>query len=341
MRSGRRGRRQQSAWRDLGWALLAVLALLGIGTAGFVFLTGASVIDALYMTVITISTVGFEEAVPIESAWAKAFTASLIFSALLVTALVFRGIAELAVADVLGQYMGRRRMQGQIDRLSGHAIVCGYGRMGRGVVGELEAEGHPLVVIEPDEETSRDLANQGYLVVWGDGTRDGTLRRAGIERAGSVIAVAGTDETNIVITLSSRALNPDLRIASRAGAPDAERKLRRAGANYVLHYHGTGATHLALAVTHPVVEAVLNRLVPRRGDLDLGQIRIEAGSRLAGQRLSALAEARVDAIVLAIQRDGELVVPPQAEVPLEVGDVLVVAGRVGALDRLLELSCRT
>lgn len=323
--------------RQLELAVLAMAALIVLGSGGYVMLAGADPLDALLMTVVTISTVGYQESVPLTTPALKLYTIGLIVTAVLVTAWAVRSAAELLFAEYLWTHIGRQRMQSRIDHLSGHAIVCGYGRMGRSVTTELEAEGLTVVVVEPDPALAQELAAAGRLVVDGDATRDDTLRRAGIERAGSLVVAANSDAVNVLIVLSAHFLNPRLTIAARADYPDAASKLERAGASYVLQPHGIGATHLALAVTHPVVEDVLNHLLPRQGNLDLSQLRIEPASQLVGRSLAEVQRQGQQLLVLAVLRAGVLSLPPAADLHLAAGDILVVAGShdaVRGLDRL-------
>ncbi|MFQ5460173.1 MAG: potassium channel family protein [Anaerolineae bacterium] len=321
-------------WRRLRLAVAALGTLVAVGTAGYVVLTGAPVVDALFMTIITISTVGYGEVVPLVTPQAKLFTAGLIVMALLVTAWVVRSAAEAFFAERVWTIVGRQRMQRRIDALAGHVIVCGYGRMGQATVSELEAEGLVPVVIELSAAKADILRQRQILCVEGDATGDDALERAGIELARALIALTDSDATNVMTILSARTLSPRLSIVARAEHSEALDKLRRAGADYVLNHHGAGATHLALAVTHPAVVGVLDQLVPRQGALDLGQLTVTADSWMIGRSLGELQPLRVGALVLAVLRDGACRVPPSAAEPLEPGDVLVVAGNLGALGKL-------
>ena len=239
-------------------------------------------------------------------------------------------------SEYIWTQLGRQRMQRRIDDLTGHTIVCGYGRMGRRVIEELSSEGHPWVVVDLDPARCAAARAAGGLVVEGDATHDEMLLGAGVARARALITVTRADATNIVITLSARALNPGILIGARAGDADVVSKLYRAGATYVLQHHGTAAMHLALSVTHPVVEEVLNLLIPRQGRVDLGQLVVTARSQLAGHTLASLDTGRYGALVIAIAHGGELAIPPRSDVPLEVGDVLVVAGPAGVIKTLRE-----
>ena len=320
--------------RRLRYAMLALVLVLLSGTAGFMMLTGAQVIDALYFTVITVTTVGYGETIPVESAADKLFTVGLILSAVLVTAWAVSSAAELIFAEFFWTYVGRQRMQRRIDRLVDHTIICGYGRMGYRVAEELSAEDEPWVTVDIEESIIGDLTEISGLGVVGDATLDDVLLQAGIERAKALIAVTREDATNIVITLSARALNRGIKVAGRAGTADARLKMERAGANYVLQHHGTAAMHLALSVTHPIVEEVLNRLIPRRGDLDLGQVKIPPGSPLVGRSLASIDTGRYGALIMAIWHADSISVPPKPDLPLEVGDTLIVVGPLGTLRAL-------
>jgi voltage-gated potassium channel len=320
--------------RRLRYALLALVLVLMAGTAGFMALTGAEPIDALYFTVITVTTVGYGETIPVESDADKLFTVGLILSAVLVTAWAVSSAAELIFAEFFWTYVGRQRMQRRIDKMSNHTIICGYGRMGHRVAEELSAEDEPWVTIDADEGIVGDLQLNNGLGVVGDATLDDSLLRAGIERAKALIAVTRGDAINIVIILSARALNPDVMVAARAETEDARLKMKRAGANYVLQHHGTAAMHLALSVTHPIVEEVLNRLIPRHGDLDLGQLVIGPDSPLVGRTLASLDARRHGALIVAIWHAESVSVPPKPDLPLEVGDTLIVIGPVGTLQAL-------
>ena len=320
--------------RRLQLALAALVMLLVVGTLGFMVLGDASFIDALLMTVVTVATVGYQEEVALTTTPIKMFAIGLILSAVLTTAWAVSSIAELIFAEYLWTFLGRQRMQRQIDDVSDHIIVCGMGRMGRAIVHELSHEGQRVVMMDTDESRIERMSSTGELYVIGDATNDESLLAVGIERASAVISVTAHDPVNLMIVLSARALNPKLRIAVRASEQDAVGKLYLAGADYVLHHHGTGANHLALSVTHPVVEDVLNDLIPREGSLDFGQLRVEAGDSLEGRTVADVGAGQRDALILAIRRGDELMLPPPVNVPLQVGDVLVVAGTAGSLRRL-------
>lgn len=326
--------RQRGPDIRLRMAFFALTMLLVVGTVGYMFVSGLTLLDALYHTVITVSTVGYAETAPQDTPQEKLFTIGIILLAAVVVTWGVSSAAELLFTGQFWTYVGRQRMQRRIDRLEKHTIVCGYGRMGRQVVEELTAEDQPWVVIDTDRDKVNGLHGEGGLVLQGDATHDDLLLKAGVERARALISVVRADAENIVTVLSARALNPEIQIGARAEDSDAVGKLYRAGANYVLQHHATAAMHLALSVTHPVVEDVLNLLIPRQGHLDLGQLLVTEDSRLADRTLAALDVGRFEALVIAIYHDGDLTVPPKADTPLRPGDVLVIVGTSGALNAL-------
>lgn len=331
------GGERLGAGRRLRVALSFLLGLPVVGTLGYRWLTGAAWLDALYFTMITITTVGYGELLPIQTPAGRLFTIGLLVAALLGTAWAASVAAELLIGEYGWRRRRRQRMQRDIDALTGHVIICGYGRMGQRVAQELGAEGRPWVALELDGERAAAAAEQGggrFMI--GDARDDAALRAAGIERAEALIGVMREDADNIVLALSARALNPGLRIVVRADRFDAVPKLHLAGADYVLRHHDTAALHLSLAVTHPVVESALNLLLPRRGGLDLGQVQVLAGSVLEGRSLSELQPDEGRALVVALYRDDDLRCPPPPDEALQADDILVVAGPQGALRRLLE-----
>lgn len=322
--------------RRLRVALALLLGLPVIGTLGYHWLTGAPWLEALYFTMITVTTVGYGELLPIQTPAGRLFTIGLLVAALLGTAWAASAAAELLIGDYGWRRLRRQRMQRDIDALRGHVIICGFGRMGQRVAHELDGEGQSWVALELDAERAAVVAElyPGGRFVIGDARDDAALTAAGIERAQALIGVMREDADNIVLALSARALNPGLRIVMRADRADAVAKLRLAGADYVLRHHDTAALHLTLAVTHPVVESALNQLLPRQGGLDLGQVQLSAGSGLLGRRLADLRLNEGQALVVALCRGDALRCPPPLDEALAAGDILVVAGLPGALRQL-------
>jgi voltage-gated potassium channel len=311
-------------------AVLAATLLLG--TAGYMLLERWRFLDALYMTVITVSTVGFTEVHPL-SERGHLFTIALIAAGVSTAAYAAGTIGEYVIGGRFTGALRRQRMQHDIDRLERHHIVCGYGRVGRQVVDELVARGLATVVIEPSEELFPDGA-AGPLRICGDATDDRSLRAAGIGRAAGLVAVAGDDATNIVVTLSARALNPDLLIVARAIQHEAEDKLRRAGATQVISPYRIGGQRIVTQLLHPRIADFLDVVMHRRDlELWLEEITITSSGAADGRSLAETAIWGPGGVkVLAVsRRDGDLVASPRGELRLGAGDVLIALGTLEQL----------
>jgi voltage-gated potassium channel len=313
--------------------VLAVLTgALMAGTAGYVLIEGWRPLDALYMTVITLSTVGFTEVHPLSDA-GHLFTIALIVVGVSTAAYAVGAIGEYVIGGRLSGALRRQRMQHQIDRLTSHYIVCGYGRVGRQVVDELAARGLVPVVVEPSDEVLGADAD-GPLRIRGDATDDGALRSAGIDRAAGLVAVAGDDATNIVVTLSARALNPDLLIVSRAIQPESEDKLRRAGATHVISPYRIGGQRIVSQLLHPRITDFLDVVMHRRNlELWLEEITVAPDGPACRRALCETAfwgPAGVKILAVA-HGTGQLRPGPTGDIRLAAGDVLIA---LGTLDQL-------
>jgi voltage-gated potassium channel len=319
--------------RRIARVMLVLLAALVAGTAGYMVLEGWRLLDALYMTVITLSTVGFTEVHPMSDS-GHLFTIALIVTGVSAAAYAVGAIGEYVIGGRLSGSLRRQRMQHEIDRLQGHYIVCGCGRVGRQVVHELAARGLRAVVIEPSEDAIPE-DETATLRIRGDATDDGALRAAGIDRAAGLVAVAGDDATNIVVTLSARALNPDLDIVSRAILPEVEDKLRRAGATHVISPYRIGGQRIVTQLLHPRITDFLDLVMHRRDlELWLDEITVAADGPANGRSLGQTAFWGANGIeVLAVARDhGELLAGPQGDLRLGPGDVLIALGTLDQLE---------
>lgn len=317
--------------------LLRVALLLGtvivLGTAGFVGIEGWRVLDALYMTVITLSTVGFTEVHPL-SDMGHLFTIGLIVTGVSTAAYAVGTVGEYVIGGRLSGAIRRQRMQHEIDRLEGHYIICGYGRVGRQVVDELEARSTRTVVVEPSDEAF-PIDGDGPHRIRGDATDDRSLRAAGIDRAAGLVAAAGDDATNIVVTLSARALNADLLIVSRAITPEVEDKLRRAGATHVVSPYRIGGQQIVTQLLHPRITDFLD-VVMHRGNLELWleEITIAPDGPANGRMLretSFWGPAGVKILAVGLDQ-GDLVTSPQGDHRLAAGDVLIALGTLDQLE---------
>jgi voltage-gated potassium channel len=317
--------------------MLAVPAtLVVLGTLGYRVIERWPVFDALYMTVITITTLGFMEVHPLSTA-GRSFTMLLslggIFTLFYAATEAIRAIVSGEVADVFG----RQRMEKALAQMKDHIVVCGFGRMGRLVCQELSRLELPFVVIERNAALLGEFSMPHGLSMAGDATSDEVLKRAGVQRARGLVTVAASDADNLYITMSARFLNDTLQIVARAEEEGAEPKLLRAGASRVVSPYAIGGQRVAQAVLRPNVMDFLE-LATRSEHLELQieEVRIEAGSALAGRTLE---ESRVrrdlGIIIVAIKKPaGNMVFNPAGTAVLASGDLLITLGHRTQLDRL-------
>lgn len=316
------------------------VALLVAGTSGYVAIEGWPLFDALYMTVITLTTVGFLEVHPLSTA-GRAFTMLLALGGVFMLFYAATAIIRAVVTGEVGGDLGRKRMLRRLAELRDHFIVCGYGRMGRRVCQEFSAAGVPFVLVERDEALTRDFALPHGFALAGDATSDDVLRQAGVERARGLVTVAASDADNLYITMSARFLNDKLAIVARAEEDEAEKKLVRAGADRVISPYVIGGHRVAQALLRPHTLEFLD-FATRRDylDLQIDQNDVPPGSPLAG---AVLKDSRLrqdlGVIIVAIRKpDGRMVFNPAPECVLEARDVLITLGRRDQLDRLHALA---
>jgi len=319
--------------------LRVAFAMMGavtvFGTVGY-WLFGLSLLDALYQTVTTITTVGFDELKEFGNG-EKIFTIILIVVGVSTVLYSFTLVVQLVVEGQLKELRGRRRMTRQINKMSGHTIVCGWGRVGAAVAHDLELEGHEVVVIDASADRVADLE---FPVIVGDATRDETLRAAGIERASALIAALDGDAANLFVTLSGRDLVPDLFIVARARADESIPKLQHAGANRVVNPQELGAARMASFVSSPNVAEFIDVVMHDRSiEFRMREFSITTSSQIAGKTLRAanLREAS-GALVLALRAPGDkFITNPTGDHRLEPGHVIVAVGTDDDLRRLDKL----
>lgn len=314
-------------------ALGALTFLIAVGVLGYMAIEGANFFDALFMTVTTLSTVGYREVVPLSAA-GRIFTMVLILSGL---GVVFYS-ASLVAADViegrLQSVLGRRRVQRQIERLADHYVVCGFGRMGQIVCKELAAKPVPFVVVENEPEAVRRLQEQQYLFVDGDATEDDSLLAAGIRRARGVVTALSKDSDNVYVVLTARQLKPDLLIVARAEDERSEPKLMQAGATRVVSPYVIGGSRMAGALLRPAVLDVVDLATHYHSmELKIEELSVGVGGFGAGETLrSSGLRDQLGLIVIAIKRsNGDMLFNPDAEARIEPGDRLVVMGQAASL----------
>lgn len=315
--------------------LIAVLTLGAIGTLGFVVLEHWNLSDALYMTIITLTTVGFREVGPLDDV-GRVLTAALSISAVI---MIFGtvGIMTEIVASAAFARRNEDRMRHAVNALDGHYLICGFGRVGSTVARELTEEGVAVAVLEVDPIVGAQAREAGFTVMTGDATDDTILRAAGIERARGLVAALDSDANNLYVVLSARELSPALFVVARATTAAAEAKLRRAGANRVVSPYEMAGHRLAALVRRPRVVEFVDAAM--RGGATaayaLEELAVVAGSRLAGSDLSDLRSGGA-AILAVVDAAGVINAAPGIDHRLAPGESVIVAGPASALAALRE-----
>jgi len=320
---------------DIRKKLLQVLALVAFliaaGTIGYVVIEGWRWLDAVYMTVTTITTVGYREIHPL-SKGGMIFTIFLIVGGVGTMLYALSAGAKVILEGELKESFWRRTLEKKIKELSGHYIICGYGRMGKIIARELKGEGVRFLVIEKNPAPGEE--REDILVLTGDATRDTILRSAGIEKARGLISVLPSDAENLFTVLSARGLNPDLLIVARAVEEDAEQKLLRAGATKVISPYHIGGLRMAHTVLKPTVVDFIE-FATKSGNIELQmeEIPIHEGSQLIGLTLEACGMGRdLGVIIVAIkQAMGDTRFNPTYRSTVRAGDTLIALGEKSKL----------
>lgn len=310
----------------LARAIVFVTAIFVAGTVGYRILEDASWWDSFFMTVITVTTVGYEEEVPL-SRGGEIFTSILLLSGLGVLLFVATELSRSVVEGELRQFLGRVRRSRMIERMSKHEIVCGYGRMGRTVVEELQRAGRDVVVVERSADRVRGLQEAGVPVVSGDATSEAVLLSANITHARGLVSCLNDDAHNVYTVLTARSLNPDVFIVARATEEGAEMRILNAGANRVVNPYHLGGTRIAHLVVKPAIVSFFDASLDGT-NLQLDQTSVGRASPLIDQTLqSADIRGKWGLDVVAVQRQKQVLRSPSPDFKVEAGDVLVVFGR--------------
>lgn len=331
--------RVRNPFRGVRVGLGALALVLVIGTVGYL-LFGFGLLDAVFQTVITITTVGFNSPHPLDGG-SKVFTIVLILVGVGTALYTFSAVLEVLIDGHMRDLMRRRRMERDIDRMHGHVIVCGWGRVGREVARSLASGTTDVVVIDRDPER---LGGIPFAYVCGDVADDETLLSVGLDRATALVAAIDTDADNLYVTVAARSMRPDIQIIARARNESSESKLMRAGADRVVNPQQLGGDRMASFVTQPHVVDFVD-VVMHDGSLKfrLEDVTLVSGSVLAGKTLrSAHLRDETGALVLAIRRpDGRFVTNPLPEDTIEAGDVLISIGTAEQLEALVAFADRS
>lgn len=327
--------------RRLFIAVALLFVLIGLGVIGYRQLMGWKLIDCLYMTVITIGTVGFREIAPLTPE-AQLFTIFLIFGGLAVGGYAFGNIAAFFTEGQLNNILKGRRMVWEITNLKDHVIVCGYGKIGREVCRQLTAVGHPFIVIDKDESKIDEALEQDILAVIGDASEDEVLLKVGVRNARALVSAISDDSANVYLVLTARALNEKLYIVARGADETARKKLLRVGANQVVSPFEIGARRMAAyAVKAEMVDLVDALSLGGKSDLLVERIKVEAGSELDGVRLneSKIRTKTDGAMVIGVGTHEEKIeINPSADLTLYAGNCLLAIGTTAQLEALRKLA---
>jgi len=319
------------------FAAVLLISIIAGGTIGYMLIEGWSAWDAFYMTVITVTTVGYKEVHDLS--WAgQAFTILIIVSGVGAALYSFTLLAAVVVEGGLPKRFQRRRAARMLETIKDHFIICGYGRIGSLIAAQFRRQNVPFVIVERNEQRHQLAIDEGGLAVEGDASREDVLKRVGIDRARGLIAAVSTDAENVYTVLSARVLRPDLFIIGRAENEDASQKLKHAGANRVISPYHIGAVQMAQTALRPaVVDFIALATSSDSVELAIEEIAVAPASALADRSLlESNLRQRFSVIVIGIQRrDGRMEFNPEPDTSIKSGDKLVVLGRPDSM-KLLE-----
>ena len=322
---------------------LAMLALVVAGgSIGFRAIEGWSWFDAFYMTLTTMTTIGYGEIHPL-SHQGRIFNSFLIVFAVFSVGFTIATFSQALLQFEFIKAFGRRRMERELTKLSGHYIICGAGRVGRTVARELSARGQSVVFIEKNPERAEWCVAQNIPVVQGSASSEEILKRANIDKAKALVAAVSSDAENVYIVLTARDFRSDLKIIARASEEEAIPKLLRAGASHVLSpYYFVGNRIAQLLLRPNVLDFIDTAFGTERLDVEIGEVRVDANSPLIGKALGEGSIRRhADVIILGVKpRDGGLVFNPAPETTIRSGDTLIVIGGDTQLKKLEALVAR-
>lgn len=307
------------------------LAVLGYVAAGW------RLDDSIYMVVITIFGVGYGEVQPVTSPFLRSLTILVIVSGYAALIYTAGGFMQMLIDGELNKALGARRMNMEIDRLSGHTIICGVGRLGSTLAAELKDANQPFVIVDNDGDRLEDASEKGFLVVNGDATEEDVLKQAGIERASTLATVLSQDAANVFVTITARSMNPGIVIVARGEHPRTERKLLGCGADKVVLPTAIGAKKVAQLITRPSAEKMIEQIAKdgvitdelNRIGLQFDELQVLEGSPLVDMPISRI-EIRSNHgfLIIGVRHfDGTLEMNPDIDTKLNAGDVVILLGR--------------
>lgn len=322
--------------KNLILSFLLTLFIIFIGTTGYVLIEHWNILDALYMTVITLTTVGYGEVHDV-SKMGRIFTIFLVFFGFGFIIYVAGAVVQFMVEGRIRAILGRKILDRKINRLKNHYIVCGYGRIGRVLCKRLIIEPIDLVVVESNEDLVPVMEEDNVLYVFGDAADETNLLKAGIKRAKGLVAVLATDADNVFLVLTARQISPDLNIIARAGREESKSKLLAAGANTVESPYDKGAISMAQRIIRPTVTSFLDfAFAHKRKDIQMEEIPVSASSNLVNIMLKDSGiRQNYNLILIAIKKpDGSMLFNPSFETTIQPDDTVIAVGENENLNKL-------
>ncbi|HKC64100.1 MAG TPA: NAD-binding protein, partial [Pyrinomonadaceae bacterium] len=323
----------------LRYALVAIILAVAAGTLGFHLLEGLSLSDSLYVTLQTLTTVGYGDITP-QTAAGRVFASLYMFVGVGVVLYVLTSSVQTIVQSEMIAAFGERRRAREMSKLHDHFIICGAGRVGSRIIGQMQSARVPFVVIETNEPKVTELLESGVHVLVRDATLEESLREAGVERARGLAACLPDDAENVYVVLTARGLNPKLHIVARAVEEQAEEKLIRAGANRVVAPTIIGSHRMAQALMKPAVADFMDSIAAENLDLGFEQLEVMPGSVYAGRKLRFTnIRSELDVVIVAMRRkSGDMIFNPSGDAIIEAGDLLIAIGKAESLAELNELA---
>jgi voltage-gated potassium channel len=320
-------------------AIIALGIAIVFGTVGFRMIEGWSFVDSFYVTVQTLTTVGYGD-LPPRTLAGRGFAVFVMLIGVGGVALAASTIVQSVVQSEIVSTFGERRQSKRMSKLQGHYIICGSGRVGSHLVRDLQRAEAEFVIIENDGQRASEFSQRGFHVLVGDATLEETLKSAGVERARGLAACLPNDADNIYVVLTAHDLNPQLHIVARAAEEQAEAKLVRAGANHVVAPTIIGGHRMAISLTKPAVGEFFDSITGSKIGLSFEQVLVEESSPLVRQFLRETPiRAELDIVIISIRRaNGESIFNPPGDTVIETGDILIAIGKVEALSRLNEMA---
>jgi voltage-gated potassium channel len=320
-------------------AVIAVACAIGVGTVVFHHLEGWSILDSLYVTAQTVTTVGFGDLTP-RTLWGRAFATVFMLVGVGIVLYALTSAVQSIVQSEMVATFGRRRLSRKMSKLRNHFIICGAGRVGSHLIRSLQGSEETFIVIESNAQKVSQLHDFGIAVLVRDATLEESLIEAGVENAKGLAACLPDDADNVYVVLTARDLNPAIHIVARAAEEQAEAKLIRAGANRVVAPTIIGGHRMAMALTKPAVGDFLDSITANQLELGFEQLEVEPVSSFVGRRLSETnIRSQLNIVIVSIRRvNGEIVFNPNAEAVIQAGDMLIAIGSAESLAQLTALA---